>query len=160
MFIDADTIVTEEAFTWVRRNLKPNQFLIAQTLREKKDLVGFLVVPVSHYLVVGGFDESIMDWGAEDLDLRVRLFLQAKIGFAEMPTPYLGSIPHPDSDRTARYEVKDTQESNNRNFDRLVRNALLSAPGLSAEQIFRHQPICRLLGGCIVGSPALGGKRR
>jgi hypothetical protein len=148
-FIDADTLVKPGTGDWIRGHSAPDRFIVSLTSSERKELVGFLSVPALSFRALRGFDESIEDWGQEDLDLRLRLFLKERLHFDEMPPEQLDWIRHSDELRAANYAAKDIEQSAQRNARIMISNALRACPGATMEQIFNHPPIVRLMG-CIV----------
>lgn len=126
IFLDADTQLETGFCDWLRPKLSPREFLIAGTHPnglEDPGLVGLLVVPARAFVSTGGFDERFVGWGAEDLDLRLRLHLEQRLGYREIPLRWLTSLPHEDSLRTQFYAEKDCRLSN-------IRNHVLLANGL------------------------------
>jgi hypothetical protein len=117
-FIDADTLVTPEFLDTIEASAALDTFLIVPPTMEKRDLTGFLCVDHRHFLRVGGFNIDFVGWGAEDLELRLKLYLKGGLSFVEIPA-LASSIPHDDGVRTANYEDKDKNVSHGKNLNRL-----------------------------------------
>jgi hypothetical protein len=139
VFLDADTLVTPQLISFIRGNASLERFMIFEPSLERRDLSGFLVVHRIHFLKVDGFDSEFKGWGAEDLEMRVKLLLRggAPIGdpkailrnpkkyllrWTEMPSILAQSIPHDDERRVANYANKDKDSSHNLNLNRLCAN--------------------------------------
>ena len=122
-FMDADTLVTKGFLDYVMNSLSLDNFLIVAPDLANKDLTGFLCVSHRHFMRVAGYDAVFVGWGAEDLEIRLKLYLQADISFSEIPVSLAKSIPHLDGARTANYKEKDKNKSHNRNLNLLCANA-------------------------------------
>jgi hypothetical protein len=138
-FLDADTIVTQELLDYVFANASPDRFMVFAPNEQWKDLTGFIVVPTRAFVRVNGFNKDFRGWGAEDLELRLHLFLKGKaplnrprailkdplkygMRWLEMPVGLAKSIPHDDSLRVANYEEKDKNASHDLNLNLLCSN--------------------------------------
>lgn len=135
VFIDADTLATPALVQYLFHNLSIGQFLIFEPGMRWLDLTGFLAVHRRHFIKVNGFDAKFVGWGAEDLDLRLRLYLYASapngnprailksvthaLPWSEIPTILANSIPHEDDERVVHYEQKDKDESHRLNLNLL-----------------------------------------
>lgn len=108
-FLDADTLVYSTLGAFVRANLHPRQFLVAL---HGRSLFGFLVVPSRQLEVHGGFDESIVGYGGEDIEMRLRLQLVAGLSYLDAPRHSLRGIQHAPCLRTAHYAERDPQVTN------------------------------------------------
>ena len=139
VFLDSDTLVTPELLSFVFQNASPERFLIFEPDHDKRDLTGFLVVHKNPFMRIDGFDKNYLGWGAEDLDLRLRLYLQGlcplneprlvlkdapryTMPWTEMPVHLASSIPHEDDKRVAHYKEKDKDASHTQNLDLLCKN--------------------------------------
>lgn len=122
-FMDADTLVTEAFLDYVLGAMSLDNYLIIQPYMEKKDLTGFLCLNHRHFLRAGGYDPAFKGWGAEDLEMRLKLLLKAKLPYSEIPYELAGSIPHADQVRTMNYEEKNKDSSHNINLNLLCTNA-------------------------------------
>jgi hypothetical protein len=121
-FLDADTIVKPELGSWVRIHATGKQFCIFEPYAKKRDLYGALLVPTRPFLAVKGYDENFSGWGMEDMDMRLRLALKAKLPFELIPATLADSIPHSAELRTQHYGQKDLRASSARNFELLRAN--------------------------------------
>lgn len=124
VFLDADTIVTPELLSYLDQNVSLDSFLVFRSLSEKRDLTGFLCVNKRHFVRVGGYDVNFQGWGAEDLEMRVRLFLKAGLSFGEISADLASSIPHEDQLRTKHYQEKNKDRSHDRNLSLLCGNIM------------------------------------
>ena len=122
-FMDADTIVSKGFLDHVLAAGSLDNFLIVSPDLEKRDLTGFLCVSHRHFLRAGGYDISFVGWGAEDLEMRLKLYLRTGVPFSEIPSALATSIPHKDDVRTVNYEEKDKDASHNTNLNLLCANA-------------------------------------
>lgn len=140
VFLDADTLVTPELLAFVFHYASMERFLIFEPSLEFRDLTGFLVVHRRHFVKVNGFDSEFRGWGAEDLELRVKLFLRGKtplnepprailkhpdlygLHWSEIPPELASSINHGDDLRVNHYLEKDKDESHGVNFNLLCSN--------------------------------------
>jgi len=97
IFLDADIIVQEEFWVALVKRLDQDTFFF--TPPTITDLMGFLAVHSARFIQVGGYDPQFSEYGHEDLDLRLRLYL--KTGrFGNIEANLLSAIPHDDSLRT------------------------------------------------------------
>lgn len=164
VFIDADTLATPDLIQYLLHNLTLGQFLIFEPSLRWLDLTGFLAVHRRHFIKVNGFDAKFAGWGAEDLDIRLRLHLYANapandpravlkstahaLPWGEIPSILAESIPHEDAQRTAHYEQKDKDESHRVNLNLLCANifAKLGVHPLDLHETPLGSAIRRLLG--------------
>jgi hypothetical protein len=94
-----------------------DRFVVAKTSRRTRDLTGLLLAPTQELRKVP-FDPTITGWGAEDLDVRIRLATRLK--YDVYPFTGLTSIEHSDALRTACYQVKSIRMNFARNMLRLL----------------------------------------
>jgi hypothetical protein len=122
-FIDCDTVVQAPQFgEWCREHAQRGRFHFFEPLKKKADLFGCLLVSVEDYAHAGGYDETFLDWGMEDLDMRLRLRLKADIPYDLIPERLATPIAHSDLARTRFYVEKETRRSSWRNLQRVRRN--------------------------------------
>ncbi len=122
VFLDADTLVTSKFLDFIDAYASQDSFLVVRHYPAKRDLTGFLCVSHRAFVRVGGFDVAFKGWGAEDLELRLRLFLKGKLAFHELPHDYAASVPHSDELRTANYEERNKDLSHGINLNKLCAN--------------------------------------
>lgn len=122
VFADADTIMGPGTIEWIYSRLQRGRFIIAG--REHRDLTGLLALHVRDFVDVNGFDETFRGWGAEDLDMRLRLRLALGLDYSHVPPGYLVPIEHDDSLRTAHYADRNRQATNARNMARVFETVL------------------------------------
>ncbi len=123
LFVDADTKIASSFFSYIKSEWLEEEFLIAgpgTDGRDIRDLTGFLGVSRGHFQAVGGYDTQFSDYGAEDLDLRLRLHLELGLPFREVPRDYLDPLPHSDEIRARYLSEKNLHRSNLRNQVRLA----------------------------------------
>lgn len=123
IFLDADTLVTESFFTHLEKLWGRDRFVLAglRAGYHVRDLTGFLAVHADHFRQIQGFDATFRNYGAEDLDLRIRLHLEAGLDFAELDPDVLQPIEHDDALRVRFHEEKNLFRSNLRNQAALAR---------------------------------------
>ena len=124
VFLDADAACRPSFSSWLSPRLAPDRFWIAGLDGagwEHPGLVGFLALPVTAFHRSGGFDEEFHDWGAEDLEYRLRLHLELGLDYGEVPIDLLEGLAHGDELRVEHYEVKDLERSHLRNQVYLAR---------------------------------------
>jgi hypothetical protein len=127
-FLDADTLVQPSFEEFAS---KKASCLIAPP--GHPPLVGVLVVPTEDFLRVGGYDENYQGWGCEDLDMRLRLYLEGSV-FENIPAVFLSSIPHGNDLRTQHYAVKNHMISRATNAIRMEK-AIRSLTGKSPAEL-------------------------
>lgn len=115
VFLDVDCLITTEFLDAVFKWANKDSFLIFMPEREQRDLCGFLGIPKDSFICRGGFDTRMIGWGAEDLDMRLRLFL-AGLYYTVMPISTAHSISHGDLLRTQYTPFDNKQDSNQRNL--------------------------------------------
>lgn len=115
-FLDADTRPLSGFAAWVSAESAADRFLISLG---GSSLTGFLVVPAHTFQRLGGFDEGIADYGGEDIELRLRLYLRGGLAYVSAPPRMLAVAPHSDELRSRFHGVKDIQHSNARNLARV-----------------------------------------
>ena len=114
VFLDADTIVTPEFLDFVFEHARPDRFLFCNPPIEKRDLCGLLCVPKDSFVLLGGYDERMIGWGTEDLDMRMRLHFFAGLEWTIIPHELSQAIPHSNELRE-RHSPFSLRESNDRN---------------------------------------------
>jgi hypothetical protein len=143
VFLDADTLIPNDCFWDIVTRLNPGRMLVADPSHATRDQTGVLVVGAAALLATGGYDEGMIGWGSEDLDVRIRLYL-AGIVPEWFPPGLLGSIEHDDELRTRHYLEKDKLLSNRENLTRIFRrhcSSLEEIPTMLADPTIK-----RLLG--------------
>ena len=129
VFLDADTIVTPEFLDFVFEHARPDRFLFCNPPIEKRDLCGLLCVPKDSFVLLGGFDERMIGWGTEDLDMRMRLHFIAGLAWTLIPHNLVSAIEHSNELRE-RHSPFSLRESNDRNKQIMISGM----PPLSEEQ--------------------------
>lgn len=141
VFVDADTLVKPELIAYLTHHVTLGHFYIFTPTHDTQlmDLTGFLAVHKRHFVRVNGYDADFKGWGAEDLDMRVRLFLYGAtslyeprgsikdphrntLRWNEIPHILASSIPHSDDRRVTHYEHKDKDHSHEINLNLLCSN--------------------------------------
>lgn len=103
-FVDADLLLVEDFCRRITPQLEPGGYYPMGSAGPQG--FGSHLCERADWLAVGGYDEAISGWGAEDRDLYLRLVL---LGRAERPVPpgWASVIEHADADRTRYYTEKD-----------------------------------------------------
>lgn len=112
-FLDADTRPLSAFDAWLQRHIAPDRFLISLA---SPALFGFLVVPAGAFQQLDGFDEKIENYGGEDCEMRLRLYLRGGLAYVSAPAALLTVVPHADELRSQFYDVKDIRVSNATNL--------------------------------------------
>jgi hypothetical protein len=123
-FLDADVSGRPGFALWLAERLACDRFWIAGLADdgwEHPGLVGFVALSMAAFVESGGFDEQFRDWGAEDLEFRVRLLLERELEFGEVPVELFDCLPHGDDLRVQHYEEKDMARSHLRNLTYFAR---------------------------------------
>jgi hypothetical protein len=121
-FVDADTILRPGFDSWLFSHLAPSRFVIAGTRSNGFDvdcLMGVLALSTEAFTKSGGFDPMIEGWGAEDIELRLKLHLQLGLPYERIPLRFLSYIEHGDALRDENYALPKGV-SHDRNFDRTL----------------------------------------
>jgi glycosyltransferase involved in cell wall biosynthesis len=122
-FVDADVRVSETFAQDVGARLQPGVFLLADP--RPGDLWGALVVARAEFVACEGYDEAMMGYGSEDVDLISRLLI-AGVREARFPSRNFGVIPHDAALRTRFHDLADVALSGSINgFYRTAKNDLL-----------------------------------
>lgn len=95
LLLDADTLVGR-GFGEELHRVSAGQFGFCESPLTKRDLAGVLLVRTEDWDRVGGMDEGFVGWGAEDLDLRLRLRYQAGLEYVRLGTDYVQPLAHSD----------------------------------------------------------------
>lgn len=103
-FVDADLLLVEDFCRRIMPRLEPGGYYPMGSAGPQG--FGSHLCERADWLAVGGYDEAITGWGAEDRDLYLRLGL---LGRTERPVPpgWASVIAHADADRTRHYAEKD-----------------------------------------------------
>ena len=117
LLLDADTII--QCSAWAELALQPHEFRIVRVNPSNRDLTGVLACGLDEFLDAGGMDESMVGWGAEDTDMRLRLYNDG-LGFTQIDPKHFAALAHDDTTRSANYGSIPIQESLTRNMERLV----------------------------------------
>lgn len=124
VFIDADFLANAELLNYVFRHAKKEEFMVFLPKRAQRDVCGFLGVPLEAFYQVNGFDQQMIGWGAEDIDMRLRLYLgEGKLTCHMLPIHLASFIGHSDELRH-QYSVFSLKESNKRNMQRCNQNMI------------------------------------
>lgn len=128
LFLDADTILWKQLSN---ADLgAPDEMRIVRPSEGERDLTGVLAMPMHSFGSAGLFNEDLVGYGAEDLDMRLRLYLRAGLCVTTFEPGTFTAIPHSDELRTRFSEEKSLDASGEAN----VRRMFL---GLNAREIAR-----------------------
>lgn len=150
LLLDADTILHPGFWQWLEPELADDALIIAKPTPEHRDLSGVLAVHEREHAGVGGADARFRGWGAEDLDLRLRLYLARQLRIVEIPTGLLASLPHDDDRRVEHYADKDKQSSHEANLQLLADN-VVRLTGKTIVDFIESDPMIRVLLGSGIG---------
>ena len=117
-FLDADTVCNPGFTDWLRPRLSLDRFWVSALTAagfEHPGLVGFLVLPAALFEASGGFDEWFEEWGGEDLELRLRLHLEQRARYGELPLSFFTELRHGDALRTQFRKIASPDQSNRLN---------------------------------------------
>jgi hypothetical protein len=131
VLLDADTTVLKGFADEVSLVPEAGSFGFCKSPLTKRDLAGVLIVNVDDWIGIGGMDERFEGWGAEDLDMRLRLRFRRHLDYTRINPSTLLSLPHSDALRTELYRTQEKYESlakNNRimaeNYEKAMRRSL------------------------------------
>lgn len=146
LLLDADTMVTAKFREELQRIPDSYHFAFCRAPITKRDLTGVLAVSPYDWDFIGGMDERFEGWGAEDLDLRLRLFTRATRAYVRLNPNGLVSLSHSDDLRTQFYEDKSKWESLARNNRIMAVNYRLSTGRHLARDLAEKESVRELLG--------------
>jgi glycosyltransferase involved in cell wall biosynthesis len=118
--VDADLHLQPGCLDWLRDELEPGLFVIAQNhpgnngRRAGDGITGFVAVSSLELAEAGGWCERFKGWGCEDYEVRLRLRARG-LAFVELPNHYLSPIQHAERDST-RYQHEPKPTSYRRNL--------------------------------------------
>jgi glycosyltransferase involved in cell wall biosynthesis len=122
-FVDADIRISETFAQDIQALLRPGVFLLADP--RPGDLWGALVVSRADFEALEGYDEAMIGYGSEDVDIISRLMI-AGVDEARFPSRDFGVIPHDAALRTRFHDLTDVALSGSINgFYRTAKNDLL-----------------------------------
>lgn len=107
-FIDADTMCMPGLKEEIASLIGPNRMLLSARTHDGQDVndtVGFLICQTARFRAVGGFDETWIGWGAEDIHLRGKLFLDERLEVVRLSGMVLGAIAHGNDIRSENREA-------------------------------------------------------
>ncbi len=107
-FIDADNMCMPGLKEEIASLITPNRMLLSARSIDGADIndtVGFLVCQTARFRAVGGFDETWIGWGAEDIHLRGKLFLEERLEVVRLSGMVLGAIAHGNDIRSENREA-------------------------------------------------------
>lgn len=123
LFADADTLFAPRCLETILGLLDHTTFLVAGRTPDDRcirSLTGFIALSMENFQRSGGFDEKFRDWGAEDIEYRLRLFFELGLEPVELPYGSIVPIDHEDALRTAFYEQRSLAASSARNNAQLL----------------------------------------
>jgi hypothetical protein len=112
-FLDADSLPGPGLGRFLHEHVAPDRFLVEL---HGRSLFGFLVTPAAAFVRSGGFDEHIVGYGAEDIEMRLRLRLVLGLSYLSIPRGTLEALPHDGELRTRHYAERSAEVSNARNL--------------------------------------------
>jgi hypothetical protein len=121
-FADADTAFAPGALDEMGARLAPGRFLVAGPNADGTSvpsLTGLLVVAADDFARAGGYDESFVDWGSEDIEMRLRLHLKLGLAAEPLPRSIVRAIAHGDWLRAQFHRERNLRNSAGRNWSML-----------------------------------------
>ncbi len=109
VFIDADVSVNEGWDDWLEANVTPGSTYRLGAVNGKinPEAFGTFICEKAAFERIGGYDESFIGWGGEDIDFYRRLAATMRKG--EYPGTLVSAISHGDEERTKFTEIKNIQ---------------------------------------------------
>lgn len=107
-FIDADTLCMPGMREELLSLLSPGKMVLSARAFDGSDVndtVGFLACETAAFRDVGGFDETWIGWGAEDIHLRGKLFLDSRLEVVRLSGMVMGAIAHGNDIRSENREA-------------------------------------------------------
>ncbi len=101
IFVDADVVLADGFLAYLAENLKPDAFAKPRDPRtlDENSVQGTCVVHRNHFELVGGYDEVLVNYGGEDLELYERLNTARVQRMYLPPSLFARVIPHGPEDR-------------------------------------------------------------
>ena len=112
-FVDADVCVRPDFAENVLGLLQPGNFYRIDP--PVRGLTGMVICRRSDFLQVGGYDETYVNWGEEDLDLYDH-FLLSGLAQKGLPDKWVRQLAHGDNLRVEHFRVKAKEVSQTTNF--------------------------------------------
>jgi glycosyltransferase involved in cell wall biosynthesis len=106
-FIDADSFCMPSLRKQLDSLLEPGIMVLSALNADGSDVndtVGFLACQTEAFWNVGGFDESWIGWGNEDIHLRGKLFLDEGLKVSRLNGMALGALAHSNAMRSSNRE--------------------------------------------------------
>lgn len=143
MMVDADTLIGRAFWGWICPRLNSGTMVLGDPL--VRDLTGFLAVE-TRALLDHPYDETMVGWAVEDLDVRARIYLSGSARrVLDVPPAMLAALPHDDALRVAHHEEKDPVRAATQNFQRML-NTLARVTGRPVTELPNDPVVVRLLG--------------
>lgn len=96
-FVDADSLCMPGLREQLDSLLAPDKMVFSALNSDGSDVndtVGFIACSTDAFWNVGGFDEGWIGWGNEDIHLRGKLYLDAKLRVSRLSGMALGAFAH------------------------------------------------------------------
>jgi hypothetical protein len=136
-FADADTGFAAGAFAEIATLIAPGRFLVCGRGPDGasiRSLTGLLVVAADDFQRSGGYDEAFVDWGSEDVEMRLRLHVRWGLAAATIAPRLMVPIAHGDWLRARFHRERDLRASAVRN-EALLRSRLVEWTGQPIEKL-------------------------
>lgn len=107
-FIDSDTLCMPGLRSELDSLVNSRVMVLSARAPDGSDIndtVGFIVCPEASFWRVGGFSEHWIGWGAEDIHLRGKLFLDEGLEVVRLSSMVLGAIAHGNDIRSVNREA-------------------------------------------------------
>ncbi len=111
-FLDADGQVPSSEWSRWKGLVQPDHHF--RMAIRRSSLFGSALVPKAFFVAIGGYDDVMEGWGAEDTDLYARLVMAGCAG-AELGPHTARPVEHDDDMRTAHYTEPDHLRSQRQN---------------------------------------------
>jgi len=146
LLMDADTIIHPAAFAQlsIEDNGDSGEFAYVRPSLAMRDLTGILVARLRLLTQVGGLDERMSGWGAEDIDLRLALYCEKEKQKVVSDGLFV-AVAHDDELRGRHYANKNIYDSLQRNIDQMLQN-YYRRTGRRLEKDYKNGEFLQLLG--------------
>lgn len=136
-FMDADTRILPGALPMLASSVRPGCFAVVDRCPKGTSvpsLTGLLGVSAQDFRGCGGFDETFEDWGSEDIEMRLRLYLVHGVLPVFLPARLFAPLAHGHWLRTRFHRQTDIRRSADRNYQKL-KSLVRTWTGFAFEQM-------------------------
>lgn len=112
--LDADNTTEENFLFYIEENMRTVDFMagcdyedgVFIPIKGDHGVTGRMAIRKKHFIEIGGYDETMVSWGYEDIDLFNRLHLTG-LTFASIDPRFLGCLAHENEERVVNTEEKN-----------------------------------------------------